>query len=104
MHWRVHVPPSVSQNKGFLRAWAGRRVRNALRARLAEVEVGMGRGREGLEGGLLTGALLVVLAKGAVALTASKEEVRESVGWVVDAVLRQRERDMRSGRRRGEKG
>ncbi|KAK5130317.1 hypothetical protein LTR08_002203 [Meristemomyces frigidus] len=99
LHWRVHCPVDVSSGKGFLRAWAARRVRNALRARLGEAGGQgngggeTGRGGKGGVGALgkevLGGALLVVLSKSSIALTATGEEVRESVGRVVEGMLRQ---------------
>ncbi|GAB1740796.1 hypothetical protein NU219Hw_g5879t1 [Hortaea werneckii] len=115
LNWRVHCPVAASGKK-VVRDWCSRRARTALQQTLQQrlqlnldgslQEEDGGRGgkssspspsspsqsaggserappRQGLKG-----ALLVIL-KTETALTASTEEVRQAVGWVLESVRRE---------------
>jgi len=97
LHWRAQCPVDVS-NKGFIRNWAAKRVRNAflrslkdgglhrdgsLVGRQHDTEVGSPGKRR------LSGALLMILQKDDITLTASKEEVQRAAQWVLHSVLKQ---------------
>ncbi|KAK5129031.1 hypothetical protein LTR85_000364 [Meristemomyces frigidus] len=108
LHWRVQCPTDVS-SKSFIRNWAAKRLRNALALRLREEgwdkdgaplrtleesgDGGQATGTQKREA--LSGALLMILQKSDITLTASKEEVWQSARWVLDTVLRQRQEALR---------
>lgn len=95
-HWRVQCPVDVSK-KAFIRNWAVRRVRRAVREELA----GRGLGAEGAgEEGKCGGALLIVLNRtGERTLTAKWEDVRREVRGVLGRVRGKWEQSKRWERR-----
>ncbi|KAI7493033.1 hypothetical protein KC367_g8851 [Hortaea werneckii] len=122
LNWRVHCPVAASGKK-VVRDWCSRRARTAVQQTLQQ-QLRLGLDGSPLEGegqGVkspspspvaaagsetgpspppkqgLKGALLVIL-KAETALTASQEEVRGAVEWVLESVQREdRAREMSSG-------
>jgi len=99
LHWRVQCPKEVS-GKTLIRGWANRRVHNAFAAclqdrgwdrdgRLIEKDEAAQGGAERSKQGI-GGALLMILTKDKLALTASKEEVKETAAWVLQRVMQLR--------------
>ena len=120
LHWRVQCPVDVSK-KAYVRGVVGRKWRNAFRRAL----VGEEGGPKGLEDGAheggsvavrskyegLSGALLVLLAKDSKKiLTASGQQMDESVQWALHRVSqlqnyarRTEGREQRAPRRRDDR-
>jgi hypothetical protein len=94
LHWTVAAPVDLSKS-AFVRKTAARRVREAFQQELRR-EGWDPDGRRRLEGGAdgnvrsfdLSGALKMGLVKDAFAVTATSEEVKESVGTAVSTLLR----------------
>ncbi|KAK4548303.1 hypothetical protein LTR36_010173 [Oleoguttula mirabilis] len=109
LHWRVQCPTDVS-SKSLIRNWATKRLRNAFAQRLLEggwEKDGSPLKRQGDGGSAvhkesLSGALLMVLHKSDITLTASKEAVQYSARWVLDLMLRRREEALRKQPRQQE--
>jgi hypothetical protein len=99
LHWRVQCPVDVS-NKGFIRVWAAKRMKYAILEKLKEAGFEKDGSVAGNRGELgLRGALLVMLRKSDKTITASKDEVSESAGWVVQKVMEEvRGRQVGGGR------
>ena len=108
LNWRVHCPVAASGKK-VVRDWCYRRARTALQQILQQrlhlrLDGSPQREEEGQEEKLkkasspkgLKGALLVIL-KADTALTASDEEVRTAVEWVVESVRREDHRARQLG-------
>ncbi|KAK4569577.1 hypothetical protein LTR86_003340 [Recurvomyces mirabilis] len=106
-HWRVQCPVDLSK-RAFVRSWAAKRVGKELRRKIGEAlgrgqgdglvlgggEGEGGGGREGSRDAAAAaaeregwrGALLVILTKDKISLTASEAEVRQSVEWLLERV------------------
>ncbi|KAK3673172.1 hypothetical protein LTR78_007012 [Recurvomyces mirabilis] len=117
-HWRVQCPVDVSK-RAFVRSWAAKRVGKVLRGKIGAalgrrqgdgLVLRGGEGGGGLEGARdaaaaaeregWIGALLVILTKDKISLTASDAEVRQSVEWLLERV---REKQGQEGGRQTQK-
>lgn len=100
LHLRVVCPLPVSK-KAFIRGWATSRVKRAFAKCLRQNgwdESGNVRHDASGLNERLGGALLLILTPSELALTASKEEMQETVAWVLKRVLALREAALQPGR------
>ncbi|KAF2764212.1 hypothetical protein EJ03DRAFT_378818 [Teratosphaeria nubilosa] len=92
LHHRVHATLDVSAS-AYIRKWAARRLRNALVRTLREQGFDEDGRRRGVGGEGLSGAVLVVLRRHPLTLTATREEVGLAAEYVLSVV---REKSQRS--------
>lgn len=103
LHWRVQCPIDVSK-KSFIRSWAVKRVRSAIRKELSTLEYetvvktpasdDSGERQDAdpaaqprREAFKLAGALQVILSKSSVPLTATDDQVKESASWLIERAV-----------------